>query len=97
MMYHFLSTYLNKSDQQIKDDTYNSSSQIGLHNWLIKTVFDEFKDSTEANDFNTKINELKLLRGKSDYQNKIIILSEAETARNTAYHALSILKRNFNL
>ncbi|MEX8548910.1 MAG: hypothetical protein V5804_15035 [Mucilaginibacter sp.] len=97
MIYHFLNVYLQKSEQQINNDTYNSTSSIGLHNWLIKTVFDEFNDRSEANDFNTKINELKTLRKKSDYQNRIIQQNEAEKARDTAYETLNIIKRNFNL
>lgn len=98
MMFHLLSNYLNKTDQQISNESYYGGlAEKGLHIWLIKTVFNEFTDTIDANNFNSNINDLRILRGKADYKNKIIIQREAEEARNKAYMTIEILKRNFNL
>lgn len=98
LMYHLLSFYLKKTEHEISVESHAGSlAEKGLHIWLIKTVFNEFKNSTDANSFNSNINDLKTLRGKADYKNRIIKQREAEEARNKAYLTIELLKRNFNL
>lgn len=97
-MYHLLRSQLEKTDKQIREESYEGSKiENGLHNWLINTFFKEFTDTTEANLFNTTISDLQALRVKSDYKNKKIIEGEAIAARDKAYLTISILKRNFKV
>ena len=91
LMKHTLMQKMNKTSDEIDTE----SNGEGSHQWLIKEIFNilffDKNDWNTANNFNIGVNELKKLRMKADYKNKLIVASDSQNGIEKANNTNSIL------
>ncbi|NMH24053.1 hypothetical protein [Flavobacterium solisilvae] len=69
------------------------------HIFLIRLCCDEFKKkgktAREANDLDRDLNDLKILRKKSDYKDEIIVPDDSDEALRISNRVIRLLKSTF--
>lgn len=101
LMFHVLSTYLGKSDDQIEIEREDGARlNKGTHLWLKRVICEELhklSDSDSLRTVNNTFGIMKQLRIESDYKNREIVENDASSSIKNAKIVNEVLNRKFSL
>ena len=96
LMLHMLYSHFSMNETDIEVDMRHSSKKT-MHVWLIKIFFDKISSKPDKRTFNSKINQLKGLRVKADYENVSISDEDASKSFQYSKEIIVILKNHFSV
>jgi uncharacterized protein (UPF0332 family) len=100
LMLHILRSHFGKTELQIRLEGINGSKTFGgYHKWLQNLIFTEFTNlnSIDAAKFNSNIKTLSAVRVKADYDDQIIIDTEALKAYDKSVATKKLLQKHFQI